>query len=138
MTSRVRSMRAKLPVEVTLPSAHPGFASAIKANPRDWTSRLIYADWLEEHGEDDRARKIRLRVEEQQNDECNGARVKCKQCKGKGNRGVRCVGIRKFTCRLTGKKLQQPIDRLILCESCLGEGRVPKLRNLAWILGYGD
>src|SRR5436190_9976773 len=34
--------------------------SAIRANPLDDTPRLVYADWLQEHGDDERAEFIRV------------------------------------------------------------------------------
>ena len=37
--------------------------AAIRAQPEDDTARLVYADWLEENGEHDRAAFIRLQVE---------------------------------------------------------------------------
>jgi uncharacterized protein (TIGR02996 family) len=40
-----------------------GFLEAIIAEPDDDTHRLVYADWLEEHGHADRARFIRAQVE---------------------------------------------------------------------------
>jgi uncharacterized protein (TIGR02996 family) len=39
---------------------HAGFLEAIGDEPDDDTPRLIYADWLEEHGEPERAEFIRL------------------------------------------------------------------------------
>jgi len=39
------------------------FTEAIAANPQDDTLRLIFADWLQEHGEEDRAEYIRLACE---------------------------------------------------------------------------
>jgi uncharacterized protein (TIGR02996 family) len=42
---------------------HEGFLAAIRENPDDDTPRLIYADWLEEHDEPERAEFIRLQVE---------------------------------------------------------------------------
>lgn len=42
---------------------HPdeaAFLTAIVANPHDDTARLVYADWLDEHGQADRAAEIRL------------------------------------------------------------------------------
>ena len=45
---------------------HPdqvAFLNAIHDNPDDDTPRLVYADWLEEHGEPDRAEFIRVGVE---------------------------------------------------------------------------
>ncbi len=125
----------KLPVEEILPPpVNPSFVASIKSNPRDWTNRLIYADWLEEHGEDNRANKIRQRVHTQQQD----GKRKCLSCKGTGSKGQKLDRIRTFVSRFTGKKEQQPIYKTLLCEVCLGEGRVPTLRNLAWILGYGE
>src|SRR5215468_4094431 len=37
--------------------------SAILANPLDDTPRLVYADWLQEHGEEERAEFIRVQIE---------------------------------------------------------------------------
>lgn len=39
------------------------FIEAIAANPRDDTLRLVFADWLQENGEEDRAEYIRLACE---------------------------------------------------------------------------
>ena len=41
---------------------HDGFMADIIANPEDDTPRLVYADWLEDHG-DGRGRFLRLEVE---------------------------------------------------------------------------
>ena len=40
-----------------------GFLDAICAEPRDTGLRLIFADWLDEHGESDRAEFIRVQCE---------------------------------------------------------------------------
>ena len=37
--------------------------SAILADPDDDRPRLVYADWLEQHGQLDRARLIRVQIE---------------------------------------------------------------------------
>ena len=37
--------------------------SAISEDPDDDSLRLVYADWLEEHGQPDRSRLIRLQIE---------------------------------------------------------------------------
>jgi uncharacterized protein (TIGR02996 family) len=42
---------------------HPGLLRAIRENPDEDVHRLVCADWLEEQGEVDRARLIRLHVE---------------------------------------------------------------------------
>ena len=42
---------------------HDDFLNAIDANPLDRTVRLIYADWLDEHGDADRAELIRVEEE---------------------------------------------------------------------------
>ncbi len=39
------------------------FLKAICANPADDTARLVYADWLEEHDQDERAEFIRVQIE---------------------------------------------------------------------------
>lgn len=49
---------------------------AILTDPADDTARLVYADWLQEHGEDARAEFIRV--------QCRLARKQCPWCEGKG------------------------------------------------------
>ena len=44
-------------------AARAAFMRAICENPDDDTARLVFADWLTEHGENDRAVFIRLQVE---------------------------------------------------------------------------
>lgn len=41
---------------------HAGFLEAICADPDDDVSRLVYADWLDEHDDPDRAEFIRLQI----------------------------------------------------------------------------
>lgn len=41
----------------------PDLLATILANPTDDLPRLVYADWLEEHGESDRAELIRIQIE---------------------------------------------------------------------------
>src|SRR5689334_2391543 len=42
---------------------HDAFLQAILEAPEDDTPRLIYADWLEDHGEPERAEFIRVQIE---------------------------------------------------------------------------
>src|SRR5215813_9242328 len=42
---------------------HEAFLASILETPDDDVPRLIYADWLEEHGEPDRAALIRIQIE---------------------------------------------------------------------------
>jgi uncharacterized protein (TIGR02996 family) len=42
---------------------HSGFLADIVANPEDDAPRLIFADWLEDHGDPDRAEFIRTQIE---------------------------------------------------------------------------
>lgn len=42
---------------------HPGFLADIIANPNDDVARLVYADWLDDRGESERAAFIRAQVE---------------------------------------------------------------------------
>src|SRR5438309_3057056 len=44
-------------------SAADGFLAAIRRDPDDDAPRLVYADWLDEHGDPDRAEFIRAEVE---------------------------------------------------------------------------
>ena len=44
-------------------SDRDGFLRAITAAPADDLPRLIYADWLDEHGESERAEFIRLQIQ---------------------------------------------------------------------------
>ena len=41
-------------------SDEAAFLEALKANPADDTTRLVYADWLDEHGEPAKAEYLRL------------------------------------------------------------------------------
>jgi uncharacterized protein (TIGR02996 family) len=41
-------------------SEEAAFLAALKANPADDTARLVYADWLDEHGEHAKAEYLRL------------------------------------------------------------------------------
>jgi len=62
----VAKRRAKPPAEPPSPPSGPpeeGFVRAILADPDDDTHRLVYADWLEENGQPERAEFIRLQVE---------------------------------------------------------------------------
>lgn len=43
--------------------SHDGFLQAILDDPDDDTHRLVYADWLDEHGEPEQAEFIRVQVE---------------------------------------------------------------------------
>src|SRR5688572_17854310 len=45
-----------------LPSGHLPFLRAICENPADDAPRLVFADWLDERGDPDRARFIRVQV----------------------------------------------------------------------------
>src|SRR5438477_13205900 len=42
---------------------HAPFLAAIRAAPDDDAPRLIYADWLDEHGQPERAEFIRVQIE---------------------------------------------------------------------------
>src|SRR5690349_21324143 len=42
---------------------HAAFLSAIRQAPDDDTHRLVYADWLEENGQEPRAEFIRVQIE---------------------------------------------------------------------------
>src|SRR5262245_27737496 len=44
-------------------SPEGGFLQAIVADPDDDTPRLVYADWLEDHGQPERAEFIRAQIE---------------------------------------------------------------------------
>ena len=63
------------------------FVRAINADPDDDTARLVYADWLEENGEDERAEFIRVQCElarmptECDRTFCDGQLVVCDDCK---------------------------------------------------------
>src|SRR5262249_36543908 len=45
------------------PAMHEAFLSDILANPEDDAPRLVYADWLQENGDEERAEFIRAQVE---------------------------------------------------------------------------
>jgi uncharacterized protein (TIGR02996 family) len=44
-------------------AAHDGFLREIVEHPDDDTPRLVYADWLDDHGDPDRAEFIRLQID---------------------------------------------------------------------------
>jgi uncharacterized protein (TIGR02996 family) len=46
-----------------MPPGHEPFLRAICADPEDDLARLVYADWLDENGEPERAELIRLQIE---------------------------------------------------------------------------
>ena len=41
---------------------HEAFVNALRADPADEATRLVYADWLEDHGQGERAEFIRLEM----------------------------------------------------------------------------
>ncbi len=45
-------------------ASHDGFLRAIAAEPEEDVHRLVYADWLDEHGEPERAEFTRMQCEE--------------------------------------------------------------------------
>src|SRR5262249_38181779 len=51
--------------ETTMPREDEGraFLEAIRESPEDDALHLVYADWLEEHGQDDRAEFVRCQVD---------------------------------------------------------------------------
>ena len=51
------------------------FLAAIVAAPKDDSLRLVYADWLEERGDTDRAEFIRLQFEAERHEEWTPARM---------------------------------------------------------------
>jgi uncharacterized protein (TIGR02996 family) len=55
---------AHSPALAPLSSDQEAFLAAIAASPEEDTPRLAYADWLDEHGDHDRARFIRLQIDE--------------------------------------------------------------------------
>lgn len=54
-------------------STERGFLADIIANPEDDVPRLIYADWLEDHGQDERAEFIRVQIDEMTKHTCKCA-----------------------------------------------------------------
>src|SRR5215510_89544 len=48
------------------------FLAAIAAEPEDDTARLVFADWLDEHGEAERAEFIRVQIARAQNSDGKG------------------------------------------------------------------
>jgi uncharacterized protein (TIGR02996 family) len=48
---------------VSIDAARAGFLAAIIAEPEDDSLRLIFADWIEDHGEPERAEFVRVQLE---------------------------------------------------------------------------
>src|SRR5262245_7236808 len=44
-------------------TAEQGFLESITTNPEDDTPRLVYADWLDDQGQSERAEFIRLQIQ---------------------------------------------------------------------------
>jgi uncharacterized protein (TIGR02996 family) len=57
-------------------SDHDALLAAICANPREDTPRLVFADWLEEHGQAERAAFIRTDVAMAHHDEWDAERIR--------------------------------------------------------------
>lgn len=75
------------------------FINAILDNPDDDTARLVFADWLEEHGEPERAEFIRIQIEPEKASEDRrlhndpGARIAGKHGAGFGGGWRKAIGI---------------------------------------------
>src|SRR5262249_29891094 len=61
-TGRLPSLRQPMRGKPALTAALSGLLQACKESPEDNAPRLILADWLEEHGDSDRAEFIRLQL----------------------------------------------------------------------------
>ncbi len=84
-------------------SDHGDFLRTIIANPKDDTCRLVFADWLEEQGEQERAEFIRV--------QCDLARLKCEWQNESWNRA-------KLDCKDWNERLTEGRVRTT-CKSCL-------------------
>jgi uncharacterized protein (TIGR02996 family) len=49
--------------DISMHPEHASFLADIDANPEDDRPRLVFADWLEDHGDPDRADFIRVQCE---------------------------------------------------------------------------
>lgn len=68
---------------MTATGEEAGFIRSICERPEDDTPRLVYADWLQERGEDDRAEFIRAQVSlgpGYDADRCHCGRTDCERC----------------------------------------------------------
>lgn len=88
------------------------FLAAIRAEPEDDAPRLIFADWLDENGEPERAEFVRLQIEL--------ANIRCDSCKGKGSYSLHTAGgygMRDIPCdECTSKSLRRR-ERELLTNS---------------------
>lgn len=87
---------------MTTATEEAGFLAAICADPGDDTARLVYADWLQEHGREERAEFIRVQVWLWANPSCGSctgsewsAGKPCHECKDREERRGR-VALRLF------------------------------------------
>jgi uncharacterized protein (TIGR02996 family) len=80
------------------------FTRAICENPADDTVRLVYADWLEEHGEPERAEFVRVQVEI-----ANRGLIYCQRALPSGLTAYHLLDWHRFTknCRCEGCSLRR-------------------------------
>src|SRR5688572_7761584 len=62
-----------------LPPGHEPFLRAICEVPDDDAPRLVFADWLDEHGDPDRAEFIRLHIHLARDPDAPGIEQRCEE-----------------------------------------------------------
>jgi uncharacterized protein (TIGR02996 family) len=83
--------------------------AAIHAEPREDTPRLVYADWLQEHGEPEYAEFIRLQCRLRTPIKINRDRKDTKRKEGPGEEELRAIEL----CKAHGRKWCAPIARFL-------------------------
>ena len=101
----------------------PGFLAAILDSPDDDTPRLVYADWLEENGQEARAEFIRV--------QCELARLEGYECKCGGL--FACAGCARFIHR-GGNSLRRR-ERELLADPAVTPAQ-PHVSAVTWRRGF--
>src|SRR4051794_4516492 len=102
---------------------HDALLRAICENPREDTPRLVFADWLEENGQPERAAFIRTDVAMARRDEWDAERLRW---------GVTPMQINRFTWIGSAPLLDYRHTRLRWCDGQLYR------RGFPWAVEVGD
>src|SRR5262249_9492807 len=99
----------------SLMTPEDGFLQAVTESPEDDTPRLVYADWLDDHGQADRAEVIRL--------QCELARL------APGQDLDHRLGFVEGGTRATSNRIECVLAQVAAEQAGLARGRYPELKR---------